>query len=48
MKVKISISLEDAIDTQLESKIKDSIFTSKSHIIEYAIKKFLRENDAKG
>jgi len=43
MKKKISISLEDEIDQAIESKLVGSIFSSKSHMIEYAIKKFLRE-----
>jgi Arc/MetJ-type ribon-helix-helix transcriptional regulator len=47
MKKKISISLESEIDSAIEFRLTDSIFSSKSHMIEYAIKKFLREDNAR-
>ncbi|MGA2130064.1 MAG: ribbon-helix-helix protein, CopG family [Candidatus Pacearchaeota archaeon] len=43
MKIKISISMEEELDKRLEDKVKDSIFRNKSHLIEYAVKSFLKK-----
>ena len=45
MKVKVSISMEEKLDKRLEEKVQasSSIFRSKSHLIEYAVKSFLKK-----
>ncbi len=42
MKKKISISIEETLDERLESLSQNPLFRNKSHVIEYAIEKFLR------
>ena len=43
MKKKISISIEEKTDVILESIANEGFFRNKSHVIEYAVNKFLRE-----
>ncbi len=44
MKKKISISIEEETINLLELFVKESIFRSKSHFVEHAITKFMRED----
>ncbi len=47
MKVKLSISMEKALVNKVENIVKEGRYRNKSHIIEYALKSFLRdENDS--
>jgi Arc/MetJ-type ribon-helix-helix transcriptional regulator len=43
MKTKISISIEENSIEKLEEYVKEGQFRNKSHIIEYALNKFLKE-----
>jgi Arc/MetJ-type ribon-helix-helix transcriptional regulator len=43
MKRKLSISIEEDIVKEIEEKLKEKLFRNKSHIIEYALYKFLKE-----
>ena len=42
MKKKISVSMEDRTIDEVEDRIKDGLFRNKSHLIEYATKRFLK------
>ncbi|MEK6733919.1 MAG: hypothetical protein AABY27_02295 [Pseudomonadota bacterium] len=42
MKKKLSISIEEKTITELECYLKEGIFRNKSHLIELAINKFLK------
>ncbi|MBW2980630.1 ribbon-helix-helix domain-containing protein [Candidatus Woesearchaeota archaeon] len=42
MKQKLSISIEEDIVKLIEDKLKDKLFRNKSHVIEYALYKFLK------
>lgn len=46
MKIKVSISIEDKTMKDVEDTVKDSIFRNKSHFIELATQRYLKE--AKG
>ena len=41
MKQKLSISMEEELVTVVETIVKEGRFRNKSHIIEYALKRFL-------
>ena len=43
MKQKISISIDESKMNKIEELLKGSRFRSKSHIIEFSIEKFLKE-----
>ena len=45
MKKKLSISIEEDKIKLLERLVKDGRFRNKSHLIEYSIDKFLREEE---
>ena len=42
MKQKISVTVEKSILTQIDDKLKDGLFRNKSHIVEYALRRFLK------
>jgi len=44
MKQKISISIDEEKVVLLEDLLHDGKFRSKSHVIEYSLDKFLKEN----
>lgn len=43
MKIKVSISMEDKTMKEVEDRIKDGAFRNKSHFIELATRKLLKE-----
>tara|TARA_B100000315_G_C14347560_1_gene482492 strand:+ start:229 stop:375 length:147 start_codon:yes stop_codon:yes gene_type:complete len=43
MKAKISISLDNETLHQIEESLEDSLFRNKSHFLEHAAKKLLKE-----
>ncbi len=43
MKAKISISIEEDILSKADTKLTDGLFRNKSHLIEYALRRFLDE-----
>lgn len=45
MKRKISVSLDEKTIEKLGDYILDESFRNKSHVIEFAIKKFMKENE---
>jgi len=45
MKVKISVSIEQATNAEVESKLAEGLYRNKSHLIEYAVKKLLEKKD---
>lgn len=45
MKQKISITMEEEIVQELEQLLEGTRFRNKSHIIEHAVDKFLREEE---
>jgi Arc/MetJ-type ribon-helix-helix transcriptional regulator len=45
MKSKLSISMEDSTIRDVENKIDEGLFRNKSHFIEYAVKKLLKEDN---
>lgn len=45
MKTKISISIEENSVEKLEEYVKEGQFRNKSHVIEYALNKFMREHE---
>ena len=42
MKTKISISINREINDQIDNKLADGLFRNKSHVIEYAVRQFLK------
>ena len=44
MKKKVSISIEEDTIEKLENYISNGAFRSKSHLVEFAVDKFMREN----
>ena len=48
MKQKLSISIDKETVRVIEDKVKEGSFRNKSHIIEYALMQFLRENQLRG
>ncbi len=46
MKIKLSISMDKELARKAEEKLQGGLFRNKSHIIEYALRKFLEgENE---
>ena len=45
MKQKISVTIDEENVKKIEELLKNFKFRSKSHIIEYSLDKFLRENN---
>jgi Arc/MetJ-type ribon-helix-helix transcriptional regulator len=45
MKTKISVSIEEDILENIKETLEEGIFRNKSHLIEYATKKFLGERE---
>jgi len=45
MKRKISVSLDEKTIEKLEEYTLDESFRNKSHVVEFAIKKFMKENE---
>ena len=43
MKTKLSISMDEELVKQIEANLEEGSFRNKSHIIEYALKEFLRK-----
>ncbi len=43
MKVKVSISVEEETLREVEEKVKGGIFRNKSHFIELATRRYLKE-----
>lgn len=43
MKTKLSISMDEELVKEIEDNLKEGSFRNKSHIIEYALKSFLRK-----
>ncbi len=46
MKIKLSLSMDQALMQEAEKKIATGLFRNKSHIVEYALKKFLEDKNA--
>ena len=40
MKEKITITVDNEIIKQIEGKLKDGLFRNRSHVVEYALKRF--------
>lgn len=47
MKHKLSISIEMGTVLQMFEKIKDGTFRNKSHLVEFAVQKYLQEQGLK-
>ncbi len=45
MKQKVSISIEEGTISQIEKKVAEGIFRNKSHLVEFAVNKLLKENE---
>ncbi len=45
MKIKVSVSMDEETLRQIEGKLESSVFRNKSHFVEHAVKKLLREHD---
>ena len=43
MKKKISISIDEESDEKIEEYVEDGRFRNKSHVIEFALNKFMKE-----
>lgn len=43
MKQKLSITIDEEKVEKIEKMLKDGLFRSKSHILEYSLNKFLKE-----
>jgi Arc/MetJ-type ribon-helix-helix transcriptional regulator len=43
MKKKVSISIEERTIIELEDYVSEGSFRSKSHVVEFAINKFIKE-----
>ncbi len=44
MKQKLSITIDEEKIKLIENLLKEGLFRSKSHILEYSLNKFLKEN----
>lgn len=44
MKKKVSISIEESTIEKLEEYISGGSFRNKSHLVEFAVNKFIKEN----
>ena len=45
MKIKVSVSMEKELHEIVKDKVANSIFRNTSHLIEYAIQSFLKEDE---
>ena len=45
MKDKLSISIEEGLVKKIDKEIEKGLFRNKSHLVEYAVNKFLEENN---
>jgi Arc/MetJ-type ribon-helix-helix transcriptional regulator len=45
MKQKLSITIEEDKIKLIEEMLKEGLFRSKSHVVEYSLSKFLKENN---
>ena len=43
MKQKISVTIDEEKIKQIEKMLKEGLFRNKSHVIEYSLNKFLKE-----
>lgn len=43
MKLKLSITVDEHLVQQVEEAVQEGRFRNRSHILEYALKQFLRE-----
>jgi len=43
MKLKISISVDEDVVSEVEEVLKEGLFRNKSHVFEYSLRKFLKE-----
>lgn len=41
MKEKITVTVENEVIRQIEDRLKDGLFRNKSHVVEYALRRFL-------
>tara|TARA_Y100000310_G_scaffold345831_1_gene470792 strand:+ start:16466 stop:16612 length:147 start_codon:yes stop_codon:yes gene_type:complete len=47
MKIKLSVSMDDALVKKAEETLEKGLFRNKSHVIEYALKKFLEDENGR-
>lgn len=47
MKIQTSITIEEEIMLKLKERIRDGSFRNKSHLFEFAVRKFLDNGDQK-
>jgi len=45
MKQKISVTIDEEKIKLIENILKEGLFRSKSHVLEYSLNKFLKENN---
>jgi Arc/MetJ-type ribon-helix-helix transcriptional regulator len=45
MKKKVSVSIEEKTIDKLDDYVKEGQFRNKSHVIEFALNKYMRENE---
>jgi len=45
MKVKLSISIDEETVLKIDEKLEQKLFRNKSHLIEYAVNKFLEKGE---
>jgi len=45
MKIKVSISMDEETLKQIEGKLENGTYRNKSHFVEFAVNKLLKEND---
>lgn len=43
MKAKISVSVDKATVAMMDLKVEEGLYRNKSHIVEYAVKKLLKD-----
>ena len=43
MKHKLSITIDEELMAEIQSKLRSGVFRNKSHLVEFAINKLLRE-----
>jgi Arc/MetJ-type ribon-helix-helix transcriptional regulator len=43
MKKKISITVEEELISKIEKELKQGLFRNKSHVVEYALMRFLKK-----
>jgi len=45
MRGKLSISIEEELIRKIEKEVETGLFRNKSHLVEYAVNKFLKEKE---